>query len=71
MRYTYDPILALHEAHRMIATGDNHIRPLEVVAEVNPGWENSVLTQLALLRFHEDIGALPPGVQFPKGNDAE
>lgn len=54
MRYACDPALALHEAHRMWATGDGNIRPVETVARVNPDWENSVLTQLALLKFHED-----------------
>lgn len=60
MRYEYDPVLALQEAHRMFVTGDGHIRSLEQVAEINPGWENTVLTQLALLRFHRDSAKVAP-----------
>lgn len=63
MVYEYDPALALHEAQRMWITGDGHIRSLEDVSAINPGWENSVLTMLALIRFHEDsanlVGIVP------------
>ena len=59
MRWTYDAFLALHEAMRIRATGDNHVRPIEQVASVDPEWEQAVFTELAHLRWLEDYQRLP------------
>jgi len=54
MRWEHDAFLAFHEANRMRATGDNRIRPLNEVSEVDPEWEQSVFTSLDYLRYLED-----------------
>lgn len=46
----------------MWVTGDHHIRSARDVADTDVGWENAVLTQYSLLRFHKDHAALPPNV---------
>lgn len=54
LRWENDAFLALHEANRMRATGDNRIRPIEEVADVNHEWEWDVITELDHLQWLED-----------------
>lgn len=64
MRFENDAFLALHEAHRIIATGDTRIRSLEEVAEVDFEFENDTFTAIELLRWLEDyMVSLPPEVK--------